>query len=119
MIVEAAKTKTCYHGTQHYTACPAGTYGRFDLLDAATGGTRNCEPCPAGYKCASTGMTIPTPCGKGMYSAASAIICVDCPVGKFCERKDTSDTMKDANTCANGYQCPLKTPERPFNDHDD
>lgn len=54
--------KSCYYGTQHYLACPAGTYGRFDMLDAAdsTGGsTRYCEPCPAGYKCTTTGMVIP------------------------------------------------------------
>ena len=64
-------------------------------------------------------MTIPTACGKGMWSAAGATVCTDCPVGKYCERPDTTETEKNNNSCANGYRCPLNTRERPFNDHDD
>lgn len=114
---------TCYQGTQYHIQCPAGTYGKFDMLadkDTANSALRVCEPCPAGYLCASTGMTVPTPCGRGKYSAAGeALQCTDCLVGHYCEREDTSDTMMTANTCAAGYQCPLNTEERPFNDHDD
>lgn len=112
---------TYYFGTQYYLQCAAGTYGKFDMLDAATGSARSCEPCPAGYKCPTTGMMEPIPCGKGFYSAAShaTATCLDCPVGHYCEREDTSDTMKDANTCQAGYLCPLNTVERPFFDIDD
>ena len=88
------------------------------MLDAATGGTRNCEACPAGYKCDTTGMTIPTPCGKGNWSAASATTCTQCPVGHFCEREDTTETEKTSNTCSAGYLCALGTNERPYNDHE-
>lgn len=77
---------TCYYGTQFYEACPIGTYGKIDKLSdtsSANGASRYCETCPAGYKCETTGMTVPTPCGKGFYSAAgtSASTCTPCPVG--------------------------------------
>ena len=110
---------TCYYGTQHYEACPIGTYGKFDMLDASTGGSRNCETCPAGYTCATTGMTVPTPCGKGFYSAAgsSAATCTQCELGYYCEREDTTDTTK--TLCGDGYECPVETTERPFYDHED
>ena len=111
---------TCYYGTQVSVLCPAGTYGKFDMLDAATGGTRNCETCPGGYLCATTGMTEPTPCGKGKYSAdGEATACSDCEEGYYCEREDTSQTMMNANSCSAGYECPVGTEERPFYDHED
>ena len=84
------------------------------------GTTRACETCPAGYICASTGMTVPTPCGKGFYSAdGEATACSTCDLGHYCERDDTSDTMMTANTCGAGYQCVAGTSERPFADHED
>jgi len=86
--------------------------------DKAGSQARFCEPCPAGYKCPNTGTIVPTACGRGMWSAAGATVCTDCPVGSYCERVDTSEAMKTANTCESGYQCPLRTQERPFNDHD-
>ena len=90
------------------------------MLDAATGGTRNCETCPGGYLCATTGMTEPTPCGKGKYSAdGEATACSDCEEGYYCEREDTSQTMMNANSCSAGYECPVGTEERPFYDHED
>lgn len=92
---------TCYYGTQWYESCPVGTYGKFDMLD---GTTRACETCPGGYICATTGMTVPVPCGKGYYSAdGESTACTQCDVGHYCERDDTSDTMMTANTCGAGY----------------
>lgn len=113
---------TCYYGTQWYESCPIGTYGKFDMLegDGASGASRACETCPAGYKCKTAGMVIPEPCGAGYYSADGETgDCTQCDVGHFCERPDTSDTMMTANECSAGYQCALGTNERPFNDHDD
>ena len=112
---------TCYYGTQHYESCPIGTYGKFDMLENATGSGRICEVCPGGYTCATTGMTVPTPCTKGFYSAdgSSAATCAQCTLGNYCEREDTSEDMMNANTCLAGYECPIETPERPFYDHED
>lgn len=114
---------SCFMGTHGYNSCPIGTYGEFDMLEGASGATRSCSTCPGGYVCASTGMTVPTPCGKGFYSADGAtglttFICTTCPLGHFCEREDTSDTMKDANTCSAGYECPIGTKERPYYNHE-
>ena len=67
-------------------------------------------------------MTIPVPCGRGFYSAAgtSTNVCTPCPVGQFCERDNTTDTMATHadNACEAGYECPEGTDERPFYDHE-
>lgn len=39
-----------------------------DAADSTGGSTRYCEPCPAGYKCTTTGMIVPEACGAGYYS---------------------------------------------------
>jgi hypothetical protein len=75
-----------------------------DAADDTDGSTRYCEPCPAGYKCATTGMTVPTLCGAGYYSSeGEAVDCTECDIGNYCERPDTSTAMMTANTCAAGY----------------
>lgn len=89
--------------------------------DGLTAGLRFCEPCPAGYTCPNTAMTMPTPCGRGYYSAdgSSDVTCPICEETKFCEREDTTYLAMMSNECTDGYLCPEGSPERPFNDHDD
>lgn len=46
-------------------------------------------------------MTNPTPCGVGYYSAASATVCIICPVGTYCSAAVTTTPT----SCGNGFLC--------------
>ena len=69
--------------------CPAGQYDKAGVCTVCAKGTYNpvdngvCLGTPAGYICATTGMTAPTICPAGYYSYANFSMCYGCPAGRY------------------------------------
>ena len=104
--------------------CPAGTYGSKAGLDGTA--SNECTTCTMGSYCAE-GVTEPTVCGKGMYSAAGAMdagspICEKCPTGHYCAYEATAPFATggstDALACGAGFICDIAglvgVPEVPY-----
>jgi hypothetical protein len=78
----------CIGGQDAATPCPAGTYGPREGIT----NVNDCENCPYGKYCGTTGLTTP---GS------------DCNAGYYCGRG--SDTATET-ICPAGYYCPSGTP---------
>lgn len=61
----------CGEGSATPTACSAGTFSSAE----GNVGVEQCTTCTAGYECPTDGMTAPTNCRVGFYSAAGAEDC--------------------------------------------
>ncbi|KAG7471369.1 hypothetical protein MATL_G00123830 [Megalops atlanticus] len=83
----------CPTGTVAPLPCPLGTWSN------STGqkSPQECQPCPGGFYCASTGLTAPTgPCSGGFYCTQGAVT-----------PSPTDGTT--GGSCPEGHYCPIGT----------
>ena len=129
---EAARDKKCVAGTysppyqSKCLACPRGHYcgdrtGAQVALPCPEGqyqdkeGQKDCEECPAGFKCEGG---FATPCTNSTYSPLGVSACLLCPQGHACPHPFDSavpcspgdysvDGAQECSPCPAGYECPL------------
>jgi len=115
-LYESEQCKLCDKG--YY--CEGGedsTSGKCDSGYLCPYGSSSATPasytCPGGHYCLA-GATVPTQCPKGTYypdsealttGAASSDDCLECPEGKYCERRGDSRERLTLPDCSDGYYC--------------
>ena len=90
--------KYCPTGSTAPTSCAAGTYS--SILRASSWTT-----WPAGYYCATTGLSAPVEWDPGYYSNSGATAWTYCPVGYYCHQKATTYDVMITQICPAGLIC--------------
>jgi len=70
----------------------------------STGGKKDCDPCPPGFKCPNADGSNNQECGEGEYAIGGAASCTECPKGYACPNTTTDFMIK----CEPGFYATKK-----------
>lgn len=99
----------CPPGAATHTLCAPGTYQPNDVQ-------QSCIPCPIGFYCLTSGLTVPTVCPAGYYCDHTNVVDYEdypCPEGSFSYLEGLT-SVNDCLQCPYGRFCGLNADGGPI-----
>ncbi|CAG5113265.1 Oidioi.mRNA.OKI2018_I69.chr2.g7385.t1.cds [Oikopleura dioica] len=93
----------CGEGTTNPTPCPDGRYYKNDTSLIGARNVDECDLCPGGKYCTTTGSS---DCDPGTYSRPGQTSCKPCVAGSYCPTGTSEKAMLNDLICPAGKFCP-------------